>query len=138
MAQTIAAQGLSEWETEYRRQIRRERYEYWRDCKNRLIYYDDYPEFGETMTDGKSEADEVVNRLAVEQATASCTDDERELLHMVYYERMTIAEISRLSGVPYRTLGYRLDRTLRKCRCQLKYRHIGRADMPSSDAVKRR
>lgn len=67
--------------------------------------------------------DEILDRLTLERLLSSLTDEEREILHLWYFEELTFQEIGKIVGLKYRgreladsTMGYHRDRILRKLR----------------------
>jgi RNA polymerase sigma factor (sigma-70 family) len=111
----------------YYKTRRRERTQEERDARNRLVHYnawDNADGNGEDAIRSRGETPEqaLVSRSESDRLRG-CIDAlpgrERELICALYFDRKSIAAVSRETGVPERTLGYRRDKALKTLRKML-------------------
>ena len=74
----------------------------------------------------------VENRVSVQRALATLSDEEREAIALRYGAELTVPEIAKLMGEPLTTVEGRVYRALRKLRDEL-----GREGVPSAEELRR-
>ena len=62
----------------------------------------------ETDTTLPDPAEQTLRALQVERAMSTLTDAHREVLHLVYYEEMSIAEVADILAIPEGTVKSRM------------------------------
>lgn len=68
----------------------------------------------EELTGAQDEAEQILNRVMLEQALSSLREEDCRMIRMKYYDGMTCAEIARSMGLPLETVKKRQQRSLKK------------------------
>ena len=108
----------------YYTSARQERTQNERDARNRLVHYDAWDTEKSVGVEAIASPDRlpedaVVGKMSVEKLKCclkKLSEEERELVHALFYSSETLSSFARRLGIPRKTLEGRRDRVLRKLR----------------------
>ena len=103
---------------------RQERTQLERDVRNRLVHYDAWDTEKSTGAEAIASPDRLPEDIVVGKMSAeklkSClnklSEEERELIHALFYSGETLSSLARRLEIPRKTLEGRRDKILRKLR----------------------
>ena len=109
----------------YHKMRRQERTLTEKDARNRVVHYDAWSDGflggGEPLAGAPALTPEEIvimrqTRSKLHNCLALLTEEERGLIHALFYEGKTASALAEQTGIPRRTLGCRCDRILKKLR----------------------
>jgi len=104
----------------YYQERRREKTLIEKDIRNNVSTYGEPDIFESSEKSADDVMSEREERETLRAALAALTAEDYELISALFFENLTVAELSRRSGIPRKTLAWRRDRVLERMRKRFK------------------